>query len=952
MFLPERLSSTGRLVAVQLRAANRHILRALFSLVSAALLLRIGGMVNQVVVSANFGAGGAMDAYFVAGTFPLLLVQLISSAIEAGVIPIYSQVRLRTDKEEVSRLFSTLLNSLILISVLLISLLLVFRWLFVLISAPGLDAARLSQAVALTPLLYLVVPLSLVIGLLECILNAEGHFGWPAYAGLLVPLTTALLTCLGGKTYGVLVLCVGTLLGTVLQLVVVCFRARQARLRYLLVLDLRDTHFRAILHISWPVLIGALISQGSPLVDQIFASMLPVGSIAALSYALKLVSIYSGVIFVSVGRAVLPYLARQAALRDPRYRAFKETLRLYLWSIALCVLVLSFFLWILAHPLVEVLFQREAFSMSDTQKTVKILLGFVLGLTPMALSFLLSRAFSALGETRIPMYIAFVSVGANALFDALFAHFWQGLGIALATSVVYLISCVLLLILLHRRIGNLYLYRLPNEFREGFAWLKRKNSGLGERLSQGLLLAGVTLLVLTLGVIATVRDALITLRVSVGMLVALCFLRYPFFLLLTWASINVCFGSSLALFNGNNLDMVLTFPLLLLLGFLPWKRILRLLPGLIWLGLYVGWVLIGMKLSPLDTRAFLTLWLTMLAYLAVSSLTIALVTTPGRLLRLIDTLLVTGVCAALYGLYGFVTHQGGEIDPETLFFRITGFFTQATTFAFYLSLLIPLAFYRCLSLSSVKKLVGVVVMLCLLVALLLTFTRSAYISAFASVLLMAFCLPAYWRIRVVSMLAALCGLAIFLGWSGNLPLLARFFQSDVTTFNGRIYLWQALVSRFQLTQWFGNGLQASDKLLTYLRVGNLGQGVIGTAPHSLFLGTLYDHGVIGLGLLLGVFLSLGYSLLRGMCRSDGERRILYAVALAALVSMLLQSLTSRDIWVQAVGIPFWITVALPFAFVWSQPRAIPTEQPDVRENTEETTRPLEEVLAASYYLSK
>ena len=119
----------------------------------------------------------------------------------------------------------------------------------------------------------------------------------------------------------------------------------------------------------------------------------------------------------------------------------------------------------------------------------------------------------------------------------------------------------------------------------------------------------------------------------------------------------------------------------------------------------------------------------------------------------------------------------------------------------------------------------------------------------------------------------------------------------LATFNGRLYLWQALLSNFQVTRWLGGGLQSSDQLLAYLHVGVSGQGVIGTAPHSLFLGTLYDHGVIGLLLLCIALFSVGYSLLQGVWRSSGERRMLYAVALASLVAMLLQSLGSRDLWI-------------------------------------------------------
>jgi O-antigen ligase len=447
-------------------------------------------------------------------------------------------------------------------------------------------------------------------------------------------------------------------------------------------------------------------------------------------------------------------------------------------------------------------------------------------------------------------------------------------------------------------------------------------SGLAEafrELRRWFLLSGILLGMLMMGILATVSNALVTLRVTSGMLVILCLLRYPYVLLLAWASLNVCIGSSLVFFNGNNLDLALIIPSLLLLGFLPWKQILRRLPGLLLLVLYLGWVLAGIGLSPLEPQAFLTFWLTMLAAVAVSALTIVLVTTRQRLFLLIDTLLVIALAVALYGIYGFLTHQNGEVDPDTHLFRIMSLFTQATTFAFYLSLILPLAFYRVWFLEGKKQLISAGLVLGLLIALLLTFTRSAYVGVFVEVFVLVWCLPVR-RIRVwiIGSLGVFSGLACLPVWSGQLPFLARFFNGDVTTLNGRIYLWQALLSHFQLTQWLGQGLQSSDALLAALHVGDDGRGVIGHAPHNLYLGTLYDHGIIGLFLLLALFLSLGRSLLQGIHRSRDERRMLYAVGLATLIDVLLQSLLSRDIWIQAVGASFWIILALPCAFYWSQ----------------------------------
>ncbi len=51
------LSTSVQMAAIQLKSANKYIFRALLSIASAALLIRVMGMFNQVIVSARFGAG-------------------------------------------------------------------------------------------------------------------------------------------------------------------------------------------------------------------------------------------------------------------------------------------------------------------------------------------------------------------------------------------------------------------------------------------------------------------------------------------------------------------------------------------------------------------------------------------------------------------------------------------------------------------------------------------------------------------------------------------------------------------------------------------------------------------------------------------------------------------------------------------------------------------------------
>ena len=931
------------------KSVNKKIFLALLSLSSAALLIRVMGMINQIVVSAHFGAGAMMDAYFVASLLPMLIAQLIIGAIEASVIPVYARVCTQGTKEQVSLFFSTLLNLLLVITVLLTLVMLAFRQQILFLSAPALDPLSMGLAIDLSPYIFPVLVLMVLIGFLESIFNTEGQFGWPAYAGMLVPLTTVLLVLVAGRSLGVVTLCAGMLIGLCLQLCVFIMRTRRRGLVYRPVIDVRNPEVGRILAVAWPVLLGAFIGQASPFVDQIFASFLSAGSISAISYALKIISVPVGVIFVSVGRAALPYLSRQTSAND--MNAFKGTLRLYLWIVGIGTILLTAFMIGLAHPLVQILFQRGAFSADDTNRTASTLVGFAVGLTPMSFSFILARAFSALGKTKVLMGSTIFTVIANAIFDYFFARFWQSPGIALATSAVYFCAMVILFLTLRRMIGKLDLFTPPPDllaviWRRGMGeyymqWRTRKDGNrslfyISSEVRRQFLHIGTMLAVFVTGVVGVFLNSVYTLRVAFGSLIMLAFLRYRYVLLIAWALINAFIGSSVPFLTGNNFLTGLTVPTLLLMVYVPIRQTFKRMPALAFLLLYLLWVFASIRVSTIGVGSFLTLWIAFLDYVAIGVLTINVLTTRWRLMGLIDTILFVSTIIALYGFYGYITRQNGSQESIAAVFRINSVFGSSQTLALFLSIVTPLAFYRTFTLRGLKCIGGAIVTLVLLLALGLTFTRAAYICATLSFMIIVFFLPARKvKILMLSAILVLVILAILLAMVGHIFIFSRFFYSDFATLNGRIYLWRALLEHFDPTQLLGNGLYASDALLTRLRVSDTGTGIISTAPHNIFLGALYDHGIIGVILLTLVFTKLVVGLITSIRRAGNDQRLLTVMALAVFVSVLLQSLETRDIWITGVAIYFWIVMALPFAFCWSTPKQPPeTEEVSLDIGTE------------------
>jgi putative peptidoglycan lipid II flippase len=942
-------TTDARLDAARRPSANQLIFRALLSIGTAALLVRAMGMVSQVATTSRFGAGAQMDAYLVASGLPLLVALAIAGMIESSVIPVYAQLRTERSKEETAAVFSSLLTLCLVGTAVLTLALLIFRRQFIFLTAPALDAYRMDLAVQIAPVIFPVLLLMVAISFLECILNTEGQFGWPAYAGALVPLATALLVLVSGGRLGVTAIAVGTLVGVGLQLGAMIYRLRLAHIAYRPSLDWRRPEVGRVAAAASPALLGTLVNQAGPLVDQIFASYLAAGSIAALSYALRLAFLPASIVFVTVGRAALPYLSRQAAVHD--MQAFKGTLRLYLWIVGLVTAGLAALMLVLAHPLVRILFQRGAFSPADTNHTAVTMMGFVVGLVPMGLGILLARAFSALGKNHVLMYVTIFSVIANAVFDYFMARYWQSVGIALATSAVYFCTLLILLLALRRAIGKIDLLTPPPElrrlarsllsrngylkyYRQIIAWNDKylvtptrysrmiawKNEAL-PALRLPLICVGAAALALAIGAVAPFMGPDLALRVAVGLPVILLLLRYPFMLLVAWTLIGALVGSSLPLFQGNNINTALTIPTLILLFTATDPKTFRRVPALALLFLFLLWELAGIHNSPLDTGTFLKAWLTFADFAAVAVLTVSLVSSRRRMLLLIDAMLLVGAFVALYGIAGYLTHQHGSADPVTGSFRIISVFAAAPPLALFLSVVIPLAIYRVSTARGVARSAAAITLVLLLLAVGLTFSRGALLSIPISMVIVAICLPARkLRMGLIGGAVGLVTLAVIAAAISNVPLFARFFGQDVSSANGRTYLWLALMAHFDPWQVLGHGLGAATATLTELNIGAggiVGNGLLATAPSNLYVGTLYDTGIVGLTILLAALATLGILLTTHIRRTTGERRLLFAMALLILVNTLIQSVEVDDLWTQGIALYFWIAVTLPFAACWS-----------------------------------
>ena len=172
------------------------------------------------------------------------------------------------------------------------------------------------------------------------------------------------------------------------------------------------------------------------------AAMLEPGSVAALNYARKVVSLFIVVGATPLSTAALPYFSQMVAMQD--WSGCRQTLKIYSRSIVLVTVPITLGLVAFSHPLIKILFQRGAFTAVDTNIVSRVQAFLSLQIPFYMLASLGVRLVSALKRNSVLMVIAGVNMVLNIIFNLILMRYAGVAGIALSTSFVYLISCALI----------------------------------------------------------------------------------------------------------------------------------------------------------------------------------------------------------------------------------------------------------------------------------------------------------------------------------------------------------------------------------------------------------------------------------------------------------------------------------------------------------------------------
>ena len=409
------------------------------------------GILRESLTAARFGTNVETDVYFFSLGLVVALPEFFQGATAAGLVPVY----LRSKREGHSIVFiNTVINAYSLFLLGITALGLVGLPLIVSILASGFDAAGQQLVTRMILILSPTVVLAGVWGIFRSLLNAEGEFfrSTISTAFMSVGIIGAIL--LFSPRLGVYSLPVGILIASALQMLWTGYWLWRHGVRYRFVLDRKESSYQRYVALLRPGLLGSMLSYMIPVIDRAMASHFPGGTIAALGFAGRPRTILSSLVIFSLVTALLPSFSQKAV--DLDRDSFRHSVAKTLGFLMFITTPLSLLVVILRIPLIQLLFQRGRFDATATMVTADYFAGDAIGLMPMAIAVTVSAVFNALEDTRTP---AILGAGSNLLskivLNILFVKTLGAVGLPLATSAMYVISGVVLLWLLRRRLHGI-----------------------------------------------------------------------------------------------------------------------------------------------------------------------------------------------------------------------------------------------------------------------------------------------------------------------------------------------------------------------------------------------------------------------------------------------------------------------------------------------------------------
>lgn len=457
------------------KVKNKSLVKSGFLLSLMTLASRIMGLVREMTKAAFLGTGMYADAFAVSFMIPNLLRRLFAeNAISVAFIPTFKGYleKNKTDetKKETQQFINstftlvTFLTTTVVVIGIIITPLLMPLFCKKPIDTQAIDYAEqvkywLLQKQEITILTRIMFPYLLVIsiaaffqGILNgCKIFAPSGFTPVLFNGIVI-LATYILSPY--TTNPARAMSIGVIAGGCVQALFqfpfikktgwkVCFTSLKK--------TFSNPGTKKVVSLIVPTIIGMAAYQLNDLVSTSMATRAGEGIAASLQYSLRLQELILGIFAVSIGTVILPDLSGLA--NEKKYTEFNNMLLQAIKIISLISIPITAYSLITGKEMISLLYKSKAFDDDSVLLTLSEFRFHILGLLFIAMNRIISPAFYAQGNTKLPTLSGIISFVANIILVLILTKPMGGKGIAFALSLASLINTIFLFIFMKKMEG-------------------------------------------------------------------------------------------------------------------------------------------------------------------------------------------------------------------------------------------------------------------------------------------------------------------------------------------------------------------------------------------------------------------------------------------------------------------------------------------------------------------
>jgi len=276
--------------------------------------------------------------------------------------------------------------------------------------------------------------------------------------------------------------------------------------------------------------------------------------------------------------------------------------------------------------------------------------------------------------------------------------------------------------------------------------------------------------------------------------------------------------------------------------------------------------------------------------------------------RILDLLVVSAVVVSIYGILEYKGLIGQMESPG----RVDSVTPDYNYFSTYLILVLPILFYRFYMGSAKMRVIYFSVTLIAAIALILTFTRAAWIAAFAEIIFFGIFINR--KILIILFAVVIIG-SIIMNFKHKIPITAsESLKTQIAhpahSYNDRIDLWRFGIVHLKDRAVFGFGYGRANFAKVYPEFFK--RSILLFHTHNTFLNISLELGIPGLIALLWLFWVILKTLWKDWKDKLNENRILSFAIFVSVVGFLVR-IQFDHLLVDEMALMLWLLVGIGFA---------------------------------------